>query len=336
VIRASLLVTACLVLTACGNGGAAEDSASRPGVESSVERGPVTMTVRAAPADVTVGERLVLTVEVVAPDGVAVKMPVLEDALGAFAVRSARTPPDVPEGGWRRHTHDYQLDTFASGEVEIPALTLSFTDARGDPIEGTLESEPLVITVGSVLAGDERETDYRDIKDTVAVPVESPAAARWLPWSAIAAVAVAIAVIAFVLLRRRRRGAAAERVVPPHEWARAELDRLAGDRLVEQARFHEFYFRLTDIVRQYIERRFAIMAPEQTTEEFLRAVRADPVLTNDHKDLLGRFLRAADMVKFARHEPTGAEADAAFAAARGFVRETAPVAAEADDVEAAA
>ena len=124
--------------------------------------------------------------------------------------------------------------------------------------------------------------------------------------------------------------------MPPHEWAFAELQRLAADKLVEQSRFQEFYFRLTDIARRYIERRFSIMAPEQTTEEFLRATRADPILTSDHKDLLGRFLRAADMVKFARHEPTGEEADAAFAAGRGFVEQTAPVATAPDGVEAAA
>ena len=126
------------------------------------------------------------------------------------------------------------------------------------------------------------------------------------------------------------------RIVPPHAWAEAELDRLAAEGLIEQARFHEFYFRLTDIVRQYIERRFSIMAPEQTTEEVLRQARASAVLGDEHKDLLGGFLRAADKVKFARHRPTVEEAESAFAAARRFVRETAPAEPGPDAMEAAA
>ena len=52
--------------------------------------------------------------------------------------------------------------------------------------------------------------------------------------------------------------------------------------------------------------------------------------------MLRGFLRAADMVKFARHQPTAAEAEAAFAAARRFVAETAPAEPAPDGMEAAA
>jgi hypothetical protein len=87
---------------------------------------------------------------------------------------------------------------------------------------------------------------------------------------------------------------------------------------------HEYYFRLADIVRGYIERRFGLLAPERTTEEFLREARQDRSLTAEQKDMLGRFLRAADLVKFALHRPEPAEAASALAAARRFVTETAP------------
>jgi hypothetical protein len=48
------------------------------------------------------------------------------------------------------------------------------------------------------------------------------------------------------------------------------------------------------------------------------------VLAQGHKTLLTSFLRAADMVKFALHEPSASESDAALTAARGFVEETTP------------
>ena len=68
------------------------------------------------------------------------------------------------------------------------------------------------------------------------------------------------------------------------------------------------------------------MAPERTTEEFLREARSSSVLADEHKTLLRGFLSAADMVKFALHEPSVNESDGALAAARGFVEETAPAA----------
>jgi hypothetical protein len=337
----TLLLAALLAPGGCGDAGDAEPGAAARHVEATSQRGPVSMRVRAEPAAITVGQRVTLTLEVTAPEGIEVRMPRLEDAIGAFTVRAARTPPDVPEGGRRRFTHTYELDTFASGQVEVPALGVGFTDRRpeidgtGQAVEGELAADPLMITVGSVLSGDEQPADFRDIRSPVDVPVASPPAARWPLWAAAIAVAAAI-VVAAALARRRKQKATAERMVPPHEWAGALLDRLEAERLIEQRRFHEFYFRLTDIVRQYIERRFAIMAPERTTDEFLSETRRSGILRDEHKDLLGRFLRAADMVKFARHRPTVEEAGVAFDSARRFVGETAPAEPDPGNMEAAA
>ena len=58
-------------------------------------------------------------------------------------------------------------------------------------------------------------------------------------------------------------------------------------------------------------------------------------LNLEHKDLLAGFLRVADMVKFALHEPTVNESDVALAAARRFVDETTPPAAGAAVEDAA-
>ncbi|MHC4109166.1 MAG: hypothetical protein ACYSTY_13885, partial [Planctomycetota bacterium] len=183
----AFLLAALLVPAGCGrespDAAPADDTRH---VEVTAERGPVSMRVRAEPAEVTVGQRVALTLEVTAPEGVEVRMPRLDDTLGAFAVRSARTPPDIPEAQLRRFTHTYELDTFASGAVEIPALSVGFTDRRpqidgtGQAVEGELAGEPLTVNVGSVLAGDEQPTDLRDIRSPVDVPVASPPAARWL------------------------------------------------------------------------------------------------------------------------------------------------------------
>ena len=326
--RISLGVAIVTAAGCTGSDDGGDDSAAAGGpVESFTDRGPVQFRVTAEPGVLVVGQRLRLTLEAVAADGVEVIMPVIPETIGSFEVRSKSMPPDVPEPGARRFTHVYELDTFKAGEVDIVPFTLSYTDRRSGGEGATqreLLSDPLPISVRSVLAADEVESDYRDIKTTVAVPVETAIPSWALAAGAVILTAAVLGALLIVLSRRRARRPVPVPPVPAHVWARRMLDRLEARRLLGDGRFHEFYFELSGIVRKYIERRFDIMAPERTTEEFLRETRRSSVLGDEHKTLLAGFLVAADMVKFALHEPSIAESEAALAAARRFVEQTTP------------
>ena len=61
------------------------------------------------------------------------------------------------------------------------------------------------------------------------------------------------------------------------------------------------------MLRHYIEDRFGLRAPEQTTEEFLAELRQKHVFGERQKDLLRAFLEHCDLVKFAelQTEPRG-------------------------------
>jgi hypothetical protein len=155
--------------------------------------------------------------------------------------------------------------------------------------------------------------DIRDIKGLV--PLPHP----WWWLVALAAAVVAGAVAFWILKQRRTTTATGTVALPtPFEAALAALQRLRE----EDPPVDEFYTRLSDIVRQYLERRFQLRAPERTTEEFLHEVSQDGTLAQEHKDLLGRFLQESDLVKFARFRPEPADMKRAFEAAEQFVRET--------------
>ncbi len=94
--------------------------------------------------------------------------------------------------------------------------------------------------------------------------------------------------------------------------------------LPSQGRIDAFFTELSSIVRHYIEDRFALRAPEMTTEEFLWSLGREGALDADQRVMLEGFLTACDRVKFARHAATRAEIDDAFALADRFVRETTP------------
>ncbi|MCP3905884.1 MAG: hypothetical protein GY715_19850 [Planctomycetes bacterium] len=332
--RTRLALLATLLLASCGDGGAADRAGTADGPESRVERGPVALTVRMERGEVTVGEKVALEIDVVADAGVEIVMPSIGETLGAFAVRDADTPPDVPEDTRRRWRHRYLLDTFAAGEAELPPVVLAFTDARpetvaggADAIEGTLESEAIMVTVRSVLDADAPPEAFRDIRGELPADVFAPyreqqARRRWMTAGVVGAAVLLLGALGAWLVWRHARPVPPAPPIPADVWARGELDRLAADDLPSGQRFDEFYVRLSGIVREYIERRFSIMAPERTTDEFLAEARRSAALSDDHKTLLKSFLRAADMVKFARHLPTVPECETALASARGFVDQT--------------
>lgn len=154
--------------------------------------------------------------------------------------------------------------------------------------------------------------DIRDIKGLVAVPHS-----WWWLWVVLA---MAVIAVALWMWRRKKPTAATETVAPPtaFEIALAALQRLRE----ENPPVERFYTRLSDIVRQYLEGRFGLRAPERTTEEFLVEVSCDGALRPEHKTLLGVFLQISDLVKFARLQPGPADRQRAFEAAEKFVRET--------------
>jgi hypothetical protein len=93
--------------------------------------------------------------------------------------------------------------------------------------------------------------------------------------------------------------------------------------LLSETQADIFYVRLSDILRRYVEWRFGLQAPEQTTEEFLAAVHQTGGLIGSHQALLGTFLEHCDLVKFARHQPGLDDMQQAYDSARQFIQRTA-------------
>lgn len=159
-------------------------------------------------------------------------------------------------------------------------------------------------------------TDIHDIKPLLDI---GSSLAWWKVAAAAAAVAVAVLVIHW-LWRRRKPGhaAEAEALLSPDAEAYRLLDQLAAEERVEMKLF---YFRLSAILRRYVERRFAIPAAEMTTEELLPALRRLP-LTGDLVQALTVFCRESDPIKFAGVQARRERFPADLAFVRDFVRRT--------------
>ena len=139
---------------------------------------------------------------------------------------------------------------------------------------------------------------------------------------------LAVLAIAYFLVRRyMRRDQPAEQkvvVIPPYELALQELERLKADRLCEHGQEREFYTRLTDILRRYLQGRFGINAMEMTSTQ-IRHMLSSNEQTRLSRRYMEQVLETADFVKFAKVRPLPDDNVRSFQSALQFVEDTRPL-----------
>lgn len=156
--------------------------------------------------------------------------------------------------------------------------------------------------------------DIRAVKP----PIEIPSEWTWLWWTLAVLLLGAIVTLLWFRWRKQRLVPPPVLVIPPHTRAKQRLEE-ALQYLSDPNRFCTL---VADAIRLYLEERFALKAPERTTEEFLIELQASTHLTGDQKLSLGEFLQSCDLVKFARFEPTEASLRQLHEAALRLVDET--------------
>ena len=90
---------------------------------------------------------------------------------------------------------------------------------------------------------------------------------------------------------------------PPWVITMMDIKTLLKTESFSNAQWEIFFVELSYIIRQYIEVRFLIRAPDMTSEEFLDHIRNAHQMNESHKVLLKDFCEACDKVKFARYSP---------------------------------
>jgi hypothetical protein len=161
--------------------------------------------------------------------------------------------------------------------------------------------------------------DIRDIRGLKPVP------GSWMV-PAVVALAACVALCAYLVWRRRHRGHQSR----PLTLSEQTLQRLEATRpLMRPETARAFGIAASELVRDYIEKRFDVVATQRTTEEFLQALlQSSNEALARHRSLLAEFLQQCDFVKFAGDSLAVTDMEMLFQSARRFVLETgeAPVA----------
>ncbi len=162
--------------------------------------------------------------------------------------------------------------------------------------------------------------DIKDIKSPLDIPMQWMW--LWIVLGVIAVVAVIICLIVLYFRRSRVQGTLQRTPLSAWEKAYARLENLRLKKIMDRHFLKPFYIELSDIIRHYLEERFLIKAPEMTTEEFLDSLKNSPALSDTQQQILRNFLSICDMVKFAQHSSSTAEAEESFNLVKSLIDQT--------------
>lgn len=107
---------------------------------------------------------------------------------------------------------------------------------------------------------------------------------------------------------------------PADEVALEKLDEIKAQKIWKDGKVKEYQTELTDVVREYIGRRFEVHSTEKTSDETLHEMK--PLIEKDLYTRLSKMLQLADLVKFAKWHTTPDENEQALTTAYDFVNET--------------
>ncbi|HCO94391.1 MAG TPA: hypothetical protein DIU00_10650 [Phycisphaerales bacterium] len=304
----------------CGKSPDGKAGSAQFEIDKDYERGPLAVHVRADKATMTIAETVLLELEAVIEPGYEVRMPKVDKVLESFGIIDWDNLGDkLDPNNCVVSTYRYRLEPFLSGTYPIPAFTFEFYDVNSpEDKKYELTTDPIDIEVTSLLGEQRAELKIEDIEDVLEMPKSASFAWVW----ALGVVAVAVTAGLWLYLRRKRVKELVRIFKPAHELAYERLRALVKEDLVGAGKIKEFYERISDILRHYIEHRFSLRAPERTTEEFLAELANTEVLPVSQKQRLGEFLQHCDLVKFAKHNPTTQQIQETFDLVKDFIEKT--------------
>jgi hypothetical protein len=189
-----------------------------------------------------------------------------------------------------------QVGTYNISPIRIPfKVKEKNTDKY---ISGEAHSQKVTIEVASVLRLQGEPTDIKDIKDIVAVD------RNWVPWFFWGLNIILLAIILYLLWKYRKINHPNHIkdgiVLSAHETALRELDELKNKGLLQSGDAREHFFKLSEILRRYLGKRYFFPALDWTTEEITTYFKNQEKIDLTSRTEANRILKKSDLIKFAK------------------------------------
>ncbi len=271
---------------------------------------------------IRIGDQTKLHLVVHQPAGVHVDFPKLADTLtGKVQIVGVGKPDTTTDKNDSKNItidQSYTITGFDAGTYTIPPFTFGTSG-------GALKTNELTLQVATVKV-DTTKGIY-DIKQPLAV---SYTFFDWLKdnWFFVALALLAILFVIWLIryLRKRPKNEPViqitrQPVLLPHQAALSKLKELRDKKLWQQGDVKQYHSELTDIIREYMEKRYGIKAHEKTTDEIFAGLKYLDI-TEENRTLLWQMLKLADLVKFAKEKPLPPDNEQSMDNAINFVLKT--------------
>ena len=269
-----------------------------------------------------IGDQTDLHLRAIGEVGEQVTMPVLDKELIPGVEIVDRTIVDTLSLKDGRVQYDQYLTVTSFEDSLFYIAPLPFVSG-----DDTVWSEGLTLNVVQPFEMDTTDMAITDIKGVYKAPIWWWGIFRWVLLALLLAGVGVAGYYLITYLQNRKREEQGNDVItvplrPAEEVALEKLDAIKEKKIWQQGQVKEYYTQLTDVVREYIARRFEVSSVEQTSDETLRDIRP---LLSERKDLydqLRKMLTLADLVKFAKWSTTPDENELSLRNAYTFVKET--------------
>ena len=273
-----------------------------------------------------IGDQVNLALQFSGPSGMQIAWPLIPDTILEKIDVLNREKIDTvmnKQSNTTSYSQNILLTCFDSGFYTIPPIRFHYRMLPDTTIYVT-QTRMHFLAVHTVAV--DTTKPIKPIKG----PMRAPLTFREiLPWIIVGLVVIALIIFLIYYLRKRKKKEPIFRFRPriqlkPHEVALTEFEKLRVKQLWQQGKLKGYYTELTDILRNYIEDRFNIAAMESTSAEILHDLLEVKSINRSVWDDLGKMLMMADMVKFAKENPTPEQNDENLEKGIKFINNTVP------------
>jgi hypothetical protein len=269
--------------------------------------------------EMLVGEQVALTVTVHAPDTASVVFPNHLLLPNDIEVLQAVQEPAVPEReGMSIYRCYYVLTCFRDTLYPIPPIEVTVSGQQ-------LSTRQLALKVLTVDVDTTNFEKYYGPHDVQSLPMSWSQynwdTSYWL--SIVVLFLIIVCIYLIVRLKSNKPIVARIRIIKrilPHQRAMKAIDQIKAEHIGAMDDAKEYYTRLTDTLRQYINERYGFNAMEMTSSEIIERL----TKTDDPTSLeeLRQLFTTADLVKFAKYSTLMNENDANLVSAVDFINKT--------------
>ena len=267
-----------------------------------------------------IGEQVHVTVKATMKESSKSEFPVFKPMQmvtpGVEVLSSTEVGTKDADGGLVERSVVYTLTSFDDTLYYLPPFVVKID---GKPYE----SKSLALKVLNMEVDTVHVNQFFGPKDVQDNPFQ------WSEWSLafwLSVLMLIISVIGYYLYLRFRDNKpiiSTIRIVKkllPHQKAMKEIELIKAENMVNSENPKEYYTKLTDTLRKYIDERYGFRAMEMTSSEIIERL----MRTGDQQSLdeLRQLFTTADLVKFAKYSTLINENDANLVSAIDFINQT--------------